>query len=137
MESPQFSSVRQPPTPGEGAPMFDAESRFVALCPHCSAALKIRRVYIGQRVRCKPGTKACVAEEGQDLAAAGEAPTSPAVRADSVVVTCPSCRGTLKVRQSDLGHRVECKQCHQEFLVTDAAEDSPLLEPGRDQPGRD
>src|SRR5262245_24324423 len=39
------------PLAGETDPMSDAQTHFVAVCPHCAAQLKIRRVYLGQAVR--------------------------------------------------------------------------------------
>lgn len=103
--------------------MSDAQTHFLAHCPHCSAGLRIRRAYLGQQVKCKQCDQAFVAEEGPVEAGGvpGETPamTSPAAQADRIVVTCPGCNATLNVRRAYIGRQVRCKQCDKPFLVAD------------------
>jgi uncharacterized protein (DUF983 family) len=104
--------------------MNAAQTHFVAVCPHCSTGLKIRRVYLGQRVVCKQCSQSFMGEEreGPSTMAFGEGeagarvPASP--QEDRIIATCPTCRATLRVRRRYIGNNVICKECERTFLVS-------------------
>jgi predicted Zn finger-like uncharacterized protein len=124
-------------------PMNDPQTHFVAVCPHCSTTLRIRRVLAGQLVRCKHCEKTFVAEEtdapdtkGSDEATAQ--PTPPPSPEERIVVTCPSCQTTLSVRRVYIGRHVRCKRCDETFLISEpTAADQPSPTGQHDQPETD
>src|SRR5262249_36887035 len=121
------------PLAGEPDPMSDAQTHFVAVCPHCAGQLKIRRGYLGPAVRCKHCAQTFQAEEPPAAAPAtpasgeGEAGTAihPWPKKDRIVVTCPSCNDSLRVRREYIGQTVQCKRCGHAFAVTAPAEAQP------------
>ena len=104
--------------------MNATQTHFVAVCPHCSTGLKVRRVYLGQRVVCKQCSRHFMGEERDGLSTMtfgeGEAgawtPTPP--QGDRILATCPNCQATLKVRRLYIGNNVICKECERTFLVS-------------------
>ncbi len=119
--------------------MNDTQTHFVAVCPHCSTALKIRRVFVGQQVQCKHCEKAFVAEDAglPGTVETGEAAAHPVQTpstGERIVVTCPTCQTTLSVRRIYIGRQVRCKQCDDTFLVSDPTPGdlpSPSTQPDR------
>ena len=102
----------------------DVPTHFVTFCPHCSTGLRVRSVYKGQAVRCKRCNDKFWAAEadgphttnsnggGAVLLAQG-----PRFRKEAlIVVACPECAATLRVRHSHVGHRVACKRCAHVFI---------------------
>ncbi len=119
--------------------MSDAQTHFVAVCPHCSAGLKIRRAYIGQQVRCKRCDEVFVAEERPDGGGAvpGETPIPPVEKVERIIATCPRCRTTLSVRRAYIGRQVRCKQCDEAFLVADPSDIPPSAPSDNQAPADD
>ncbi len=121
-------------------PMNDPQTHFVAVCSHCSTALKVRRVFAGQAVRCKHCEKTFVAEETDvpDTKGSEETVAQPVPdpsKEERITVSCPSCQTTLSVRRVYIGRRVRCKQCDEPFLVSDpTAADQPSHADQADRP---
>jgi chromosome segregation ATPase len=105
--------------------MNDSQTHFIAVCPQCSTALKIRRVFAGQQVKCKHCEQKFVAEDTDAPGTTGsvEAGATPSSATSSqkerIVVTCPNCHSALSVRRVYIGRQVRCKQCDDTFLVSD------------------
>src|ERR1700734_1352678 len=105
------------PDAGELACMNATQTHFIAVCPHCSAGLKVRRVYLGQRVVCKQCSQDFIGEErdGPSTMAFGGGEAGARVPAppqeDGIIATCPTCRATLRVRPRYIGNNVICKEC--------------------------
>lgn len=110
---------------GEIDLMTDVATHFFSVCPNCSTALRIRRVYAGQPVQCRQCSRVFVATEsaGSNGSVSTETPAppgdsgSPAV--ERLLSSCPHCRATLSVRKAFIGQTVRCKQCDEAFVVTD------------------
>ncbi len=124
--------------------MNDTQTHFVAVCPHCSTALRIRRVFAGQQVQCKHCEKTFVAEDAESPGTAGSvdggaSPSAPtSAQSERIVVTCPTCQTNLSVRRVYIGQQVRCKQCDETFLVTDPpARVMPTLGSRADRPETD
>ena len=112
----------------------DVPLHFVTVCPHCSTRLRIKSVYKSQSVRCKRCNDKFWAEEadGPHTTNSNESGVVQLAQAppkeDRIVVTCPGCTATLRVRQSHVGHRVACKRCAHVFIGTWPTESA--LDPG-------
>ena len=112
----------------------DVPLHFVTVCPHCSTRLRIKSVYKSQSVRCKRCNDKFWAEEadGPHTTNSNESGVVQLAQAppkeDRIVVTCPGCTATLRVRQSHVGHRVACKRCTHVFIGTWPTESA--LDPG-------
>jgi chromosome segregation ATPase len=120
--------------------MRDAQSHYFSHCPHCSAGLRIRRVYLGQQVLCKHCDQVFVALEGPDegggVPGATPALPLPVGPDERIDVTCPNCNAALSVRRDCLGRQVRCKQCDLPFVVADLPGPRPSgLEQDRFQAG--
>jgi chromosome segregation ATPase len=119
------------PEPFGSFTLNDVRSHFITFCPHCSTGLKIRSVYKGRAIRCKQcHDKFWVGEadgphttnsNGGGAIFLAQAPPKEA----PIVVTCPGCAATLRVRHSLVGHRVACKRCAHVFICSCPME-SPL-----------
>src|SRR5262249_44433998 len=125
-----------PLSSGKGDPMNDTQTHFLAHCPHCSAGLRVRRTYRGQQVKCKQCDQVFVGEEGQDggegVRGGAGPPPLPVAQAERIVVSCPSCRSALSVREAYIGRQVRCKQCDEPFVISaPSAPRHPDLEPTR------
>jgi predicted Zn finger-like uncharacterized protein len=111
--------------------MNESPRHFIGVCPKCSASLKINREHAGQNVTCKHCDHSFLAEVSKEPinASREEGTASPSIQqagqAERIVVVCPSCHATLRVRRAYLGRQVLCKQCNHTFLVRDPANSQP------------
>jgi predicted Zn finger-like uncharacterized protein len=121
--------------------MNETQTHFVAVCPHCSTSLRVRREFHGQQVRCKRCDQVFLAEEAVEpgIMAPGEEkaipPNAPPPQEDRLVMTCPSCQTPLSIRRAYIGRQVRCKQCDHPFLVQDPATGGGLLDDPGDRNG--
>ncbi len=105
------------------------QSRFLAICPKCSAHLKIKQQKLGKKVACPRCQHAFVASATiepsgtTDLKRNGNH-RAPAVESEERIdARCPACHCVLNVRKSFVGHQVRCRFCDEVFRV-DASDDS-------------
>src|SRR5262249_27657489 len=111
--------------------MNDVQTHFVAVCPHCSTGLRVRRAYIGQLVVCKQCNMSFRAEEADQPSNVGSgevgagSPIQPWPQERTMAAPCPSCQPSLRARRSYIGHHVTCKQCNHIFVVSPPAESGP------------
>jgi len=118
--------------------MNETRAHFIAVCPNCSASLRVNRQHVGQHVICKHCEhtfRAMMANEPINPSS-GESTAGPLIQplppSDRVAVSCPSCQATLSVRRVYIGNQVRCKQCGNTFLVRDP--DQPQPESGVSAP---
>jgi len=112
-------------------PMNETRTHFIAVCPNCSASLRVNRKHIGQDVicnHCKHTFRAGKTDEpitpssGEGMAGPSIQPAPPT---DRIAVQCPSCQTTLSVRRVYIGNQVRCKQCGDTFIVSVPAQPQP------------
>ena len=108
--------------------MHETRNHFVAICPGCSASLRVNRKT--QR----PGRQTANLQ-AQSAPERASGPFTPNVRRkvtagssiqppppiDRINAQCPSCQATLSVRRIYIGNQVRCKQCGGTFLVREPA----------------
>jgi len=108
-------------------PMNDSPSRFVAVCPKCSASQMADISQLGAAIRCDHckhtfraggANKTAAKRPGEDL---GKPASQTADGVDRIAVVCPGCQATLKIRRAYIGNHVRCKHCDQAFVVKDPA----------------
>lgn len=103
--------------------MNDAQSQFIAVCPGCSASLRVNFNKLGQHIACPQCHCTFVAGEANLPATqrSGERPAPASNQSDDHVdrieATCPGCKATLHVRRVYIGNDVRCKYCDQVFQV--------------------
>jgi predicted Zn finger-like uncharacterized protein len=114
--------------------MHESPRHFDSICPNCSASLRINREHVGKNVICKHCDHSFLAEESPEPihTSREEGTASPsiqqAVQGERIVVVCPSCQATLRVRRVYVGRQVLCKQCNHTFTVSDRAKSQPELD---------
>jgi DNA-directed RNA polymerase subunit M/transcription elongation factor TFIIS len=119
-------------------PMNDAQTQFIAVCPACSASLKVGFNNLGQHIACPQCQRTFVAGEASlpDNQRSGERPAVPSKQpndhVERVDTVCPHCNATLHVRRAYVGNDVRCKYCDEVFRVRVAAKNQANTEP--DQP---
>ena len=103
--------------------MSEIPSHFVAVCPNCLVALKVRLAYSGSYVRCRHCEHKFRAFRPDHLLTPRSeeyqsGPLSASVsEAGRIDVSCPSCSTSLSVSSELAGQRIQCKQCNERFLV--------------------
>ncbi len=108
--------------------MSDPQSHFVTICPQCSSALKVRRIYLGQIVACKQCKHTFMGTETEEPTAVipGAQATGPSAQparnVERIEVVCENCKISLSVKTSKIGQVIRCKQCEREILVKAARE---------------
>ncbi len=111
--------------------MSETELKFITICPRCSSALKVRRVYLGQMVACKQCSHSFVGVEVDAPFAVmtglyGSEPRADRSQNDErIQVVCQSCEVVLSVRRSRTGQVISCKQCGREIVIKAVQEASP------------
>jgi DNA-directed RNA polymerase subunit M/transcription elongation factor TFIIS len=122
-------------------PMNNAQTQFIAVCPACSASLKVNFNKLGQHIACPQCQRTFVAGEASlpDNQRSGARPAVPSNQANDHVervdTVCPHCNATLHVRRAYVGNDVRCKYCDEVFRVRVAAENQAKTEPDQpDQP---
>ena len=116
-------------------PMNDAQTQFIAVCPACSANLKVSFNKLGQHIACPQCQRTFVAGEASlpDNQRSGARPAVPSNQANDHVervdTVCPHCNATLHVRRAYVGNDVRCKYCDEVFRVRVAAENQEKTEP--------
>jgi DNA-directed RNA polymerase subunit M/transcription elongation factor TFIIS len=109
----------------------DVPTHFVTFCPRCSTGLRVRSAYKGQQVQCKQCNDTFPAEEADGPHTTNSNGGGAVLLAQArpkearIVVPCPECAATLRVRHSYVGHRVACKRCAHAFIASWPTE-SPL-----------
>ena len=109
----------------------DVPTHFITFCPHCSTSLRVRSVYKGRKVRCKRCNDTFWAAQADGPHTTNSNGGGAVLLAQArpkearIVVICPECAATLRVRHSYVGHRVACKRCAHAFIVSSPTE-SPL-----------
>jgi predicted Zn finger-like uncharacterized protein len=104
-------------------PVNDSPAQFIAVCPSCSAILRVNVNKLGQNVRCSQCHHTFVGGEALDSAASQSAahPAPLPNRANETVeridAVCPGCNATLHVRRAYIGNEVRCKHCEAIFTV--------------------
>ncbi len=111
--------------------MGESEFKFITICPRCSSALKVRRVYLGQMVACKQCSHSFVGIEVEAPLAVmpglyGSEPLADRSKNDErIQVVCESCEVVLSVRRSRTGQVISCKQCGRDILIKAMQEARP------------
>ena len=119
--------------------MNDSPAQFIAVCPSCSAILRVNANKLGQNVRCSQCHYTFVGGEALESAAQRSAihPLPPSNQADGVVeridAVCPGCNATLHVRRAYIGNEVRCKYCEAVFTVQAPGEEPRKAEQTGDQ----
>jgi chromosome segregation ATPase/ribosomal protein L37AE/L43A len=108
--------------------MNESATHFISVCPHCSASVRINRGVIGHDVVCKHCRGTFLADASKEAIplSSPEDRAGPSIelpdQAERIVVNCPNCQATLRVRRVYLGKPVVCKQCNHTFPVRDPAQ---------------
>ena len=103
--------------------MSETASHFVAVCPNCLVALKVRLAYSGSYVQCKHCEHKFRALPPDHLLtpSSEEYEAGPVMGSGSeggrINLICPNCSSALSVRSELAGHHIRCKQCQHKFLV--------------------
>src|SRR5262245_5057511 len=102
--------------------MSEPGTHLLAVCPKCETHLRVSRDFLGQQLRCKRcNHKFTVGEMIQPMTPGTGEYVAPAIKPpspdDRIVVVCPGCQSSLRVRRVYIGHHVRCKQCEHTFLV--------------------
>jgi DNA-directed RNA polymerase subunit M/transcription elongation factor TFIIS len=103
--------------------MNDTQSQFIAVCPGCSASLRVNFNKLAQHIACPQCHRTFVAGEASLPATqrSGERPAllsnQPHEHVDRIEAICPGCKASLHVRQAYIGNDVRCKYCDQVFQV--------------------
>ena len=101
--------------------MDDSQGQFIAVCPNCSAILRVSVNKLGQNVRCSQCHRTFVGGEALESVAQRSAQPPPQSQSDAVVeridAVCPGCNATLHVRRAYIGNDVRCKHCESVFRV--------------------
>jgi crescentin len=115
----------------ETRPMSEPQQRFITICPRCSSALKVRRVYLGQMVACKQCSHSFVGVEVDAPIATmtGSYTTEPLAQhsqnGERIQVVCDNCEATLNVKTSRIGQVISCKQCGGQILINAVPKTQP------------
>ncbi len=108
-------------------------------CPHCAASVEIHPDDIGYKVLCPSCASAFQAGDAArptpeptpaPVPAPAPEPTPAPKDSGERTVRCVACRGRVQVGVEDLGHRVECPICGEQFRAEDDR-------PSRSRPPRD
>jgi predicted Zn finger-like uncharacterized protein len=114
--------------------MNDSSGQFIAVCPKCSAILRVNVNKLGHNVRCSQCHHTFVGGEALESPAQPPAPAPvsappPTVplspiseQVERIDAVCPGCKATLHVRRVYIGNDVRCKYCEKVFRVQDPAE---------------
>ena len=111
--------------------MNDVPTHFVTFYPRCSTGLRVGSAYKGQQAQCKQCNDTFPAAEAGGPHTANSNGGGAVLLAQArpkeawIVVPCPECAATLRVRHSYVGHRVACKRCAHAFIASWPTE-SPL-----------
>jgi chromosome segregation ATPase/DNA-directed RNA polymerase subunit RPC12/RpoP len=111
--------------------MSEPQPKFITICPRCSSALKVRRVYLGQMVACKQCNHSFVGVEvdGPIATITGSYTTESLAQLspneERIQVVCENCEAALSVRSSRIGQVISCKQCGREILIKVVPETHP------------
>ena len=118
--------------------MNDVQSQFIAVCPACSASMKVSFNKLGQHIDCPQCHRTFVAGEAflPDNQRSGVRPgvpsNPPTEHVERIAAVCPNCNATLHVRRAYIGNDVRCKYCDEVFRVRAEAGTQAKTEP--DQP---
>ena len=118
--------------------MKNVQSQFIAVCPECSASMKVASNKLGENISCPRCHHSFIAGEASlpDNPRSGERPAVPANQEkdqiDRIEAVCTNCNATLRVRRAYIGNDVRCKHCNQVFRVL--VEASTLAKTEPDQP---
>jgi DNA-directed RNA polymerase subunit M/transcription elongation factor TFIIS len=109
----------------------DVPTHFVTFCPRCSTGLRVGSAYKGQQVQGKQCNDTFPAEKADGPYTTNSNGGGAVLLAQArpkearIVVPCPECAATLRVRHPYVGHRVACKRCAHAFIASWPTE-SPL-----------
>ena len=112
--------------------MSEIDTHFVMVCPSCSASVRINRNHIGQSVACNHCNHVFRAIPMNDPIAPGSETVTagPSIQSaqseDRIVIACPSCETTLRVRRKYIGSEVRCNHCQNTFIIRDPEQNDPL-----------
>jgi hypothetical protein len=100
--------------------MNATQTHFVAICPNCSSKLRVKRIFLGEPIVCKQCGQPfpCAEADQPSIADFGESAAGASSPVDRIVVACPSCQATLRVRRAYIGQGVVCNHCERTLLVS-------------------
>lgn len=84
-------------------------------CPHCQTDYRLKPELAGRKVQCQNCSHKFRVSEVAHKILKADIPAG----SEKIEIRCPRCLADYKLAQKYLGRRVRCKDCREEFRVTD------------------